>query len=87
MTDAFNGRKADFSGMTGRRDLWIGMVIHQAWVDVNEEGTEAAAATAVPGKKHKRTRPFVADHPFLFLIRDLRDGSILFMGRVVNPGE
>jgi serpin B len=88
MTDAFT-RQADFSGMTGRRDLFISAVVHQAYVDVNEEGTEAAAATGVtmkvtsiaPGK----VPVFRADHPFLFLIRDTRSGSILFLGRMMNP--
>ncbi|UCE59787.1 MAG: serpin family protein [Phycisphaerales bacterium] len=87
MADAFSGRRADFSGMTGRRDLFIAMVIHQAYVDVNEEGTEAAAATAVKMKRSSLGVTFVADHPFLFLIRDKHTGSILFMGRLVNPGE
>ena len=85
MTDAFSGTKADFSGMTGRRDLFISKVIHQAYVDVNEEGTEAAAATAVVLSKGPRPPAFVADHPFLFLIRDRQTGSILFIGRVANP--
>ena len=85
MPYAFSGKKADFSGMTGRRDLFIGMVIHEAQVEVNEEGTEAAAATAVKMKKGACPASFIADHPFLFLIRDNQDGSILFMGRVVNP--
>ena len=85
MTDAFRSGKADFSGMTGRRDLFIGMVIHQAQVNVNEEGTEAAAATAVKMKRTSLPTAFVAEHPFLFLIRDDQTGSILFMGRVVNP--
>lgn len=89
MPDAFSGKKADFSGMTGRRDLFVGMVIHEARVEVNEEGTEAAAATAVKMKRAhpRRRRPvsFIADHPFLFLILDNQDGSIMFMGRVVNP--
>jgi serpin B len=88
MTEAFS-RQADFSGMTGRRDLFISAVVHQAYVDVNEEGTEAAAATGVtmkltaiaPGK----VPVFRADHPFLFLIRDIRSGSILFLGRMMNP--
>lgn len=84
MTDAFYG-KADFSGMTGRRDLWIDDVIHQAQVEVNEEGTEASAATAVVMRKGPRPATFTADHPFLFLIRDKQSGSILFLGRVVNP--
>ena len=87
MTDAFNARKADFSGMTGRRDLYIGMVIHQAAIEVHEEGTEAAAATAVRMKRGAGPPVFVADHPFLFLIRDRESGSVLFMGRVMNPKQ
>ncbi len=89
MTDAFVPDVADFSGMNGKRDLFISAVIHKAYVDVNEEGTEAAAATAVvvgvtsvmPG----RIPVFRADHPFLFLIRDSDSGSILFIGRMMNP--
>jgi serpin B len=64
-------------------------VIHQAYVDVNEEGTEAAAATAVTMKLTSigpdRTPVFKADHPFIFMIRDAKSGSILFLGRVLNP--
>ena len=89
MTDAFVPDVADFSGMNGRRNLFISAVIHKAYVDVNEEGTEAAAATAVVvgiTSVGPRTIPvFRADHPFLFLIRDNRSGSILFIGRVTNP--
>ncbi len=88
MVDAFSGN-ADFSGISGKRDLSISSVIHQAYVDVNEEGTEAAAATAVTMKLTaigpSWTPVFRADHPFLFLIRDNHSGSILFIGRVVNP--
>jgi len=88
MTDAFSD-KADFSGMTGNRDLFISAVIHQAYVDVNEEGTEAAAATGVTMRLTSvgpdMTPVFRADHPFLFLIRDKTAGSILFLGRVMNP--
>jgi serpin B len=86
MGDAFTDR-ADFSGMDGKRDLMLSAVVHKAFVDVNEEGTEAAAATgvvAVPTAAPVR-RVFRADHPFVFLIRDSRSGSILFLGRVVNP--
>lgn len=88
MTDAFSG-KADFSGMTGKKDFCISAVIHKAYVDVNEEGTEAAAATAVVMKTTAIMRPLVfrADRPFLFLIRDNLTGSILFIGRVTNPKE
>ena len=88
MTDAFSS-SADFSGMSGRRDLYISAVIHQAYVDVNEEGTEAAAATAVTMKLLSTmpapTPVFRADHPFVFVIRDNNTGSVLFVGRVVSP--
>lgn len=88
MADAFSGT-ADFSGMNGKRDLFISAVIHKAYVDVNEEGTEAAAATAVvmrlTSAKPEEIPVFRADHPFLFLIRDNCSGSILFIGRVMNP--
>jgi serpin B len=84
---AFTPGAADFSGMNGKRDLFIGKVIHQAWVEVDEQGTEAAAATAVGVMTTSIERPnlFCADHPFLFLIRDRETGSILFLGRVVDP--
>jgi serpin B len=87
MTDAFSG--ADFSGMDGTRSLSISEVVHKAFVDVNEEGTEAAAATAVVIRATavQRVTAFRADHPFLFLIRDRHTGSILFMGRVMNPAD
>jgi serpin B len=90
MKDAF-GAGADFSGMTGRKELAISAVIHKAYVDVNEEGTEAAAATAVVMTR-ALARPmapppvFKADHPFLFLIRDEGTGAVLFMGRVEEAG-
>jgi serpin B len=89
MPTAFGGR-ADFSGMDGTGGLWIDDVFHSAFVDVNEEGTEAAAATAT-SMTMGMTFPiepipvFRADHPFIFLIQDSDTGNILFMGRVVNP--
>jgi serine protease inhibitor len=88
MKQAFSA-DADFSGMDGRRDLFISAVLHKAFVDVNEEGTEAAASTAViMTRAAARINPvFRADHPFVFLIRDTRSGSILFLGRVVNPSK
>ena len=87
MPSAFTPDAADFSGMDGKRDLFISAVIHKAFVDVNEEGTEAAAATGVVvGLTSVQITPeFRADHPFLFLIRDNRTGAILFVGRMVNP--
>jgi serpin B len=91
MPDAFDSLKADFSGMDGRRDLYISRVIHEAYANVDEKGTEAAAATAVTatyGAAPENPPPipvFRADHPFLFLIRDNVTGSILFLGRVMNP--
>jgi len=92
MAQAFSG-SADFSGMTGKRDLAISDVIHKAYIDVNEEGTEAAAATAVGFRALAMRGPveqppvFRADHPFIFLIRDNRSSSILFMGRMADPGN
>ena len=89
MADAFDADEANFSGMDGvERWLYISAVLHQAFVDVNEEGTEAAAATAVimAAMGLPASPPaFRADHPFIFLIRDNRTGSILFLGRVVDP--
>ncbi|MGE3805548.1 MAG: serpin family protein [Gemmataceae bacterium] len=89
MPSPFSDR-ADFSGMNGGKEsLFISNVIHQGFVDVNEEGTEAAAATAVVIRPTSAAidRPVVfrADHPFLFLIRDHTTGSILFLGRLSDP--
>jgi serpin B len=84
-----DGGSADFSGMDGQRDLCISAVIHKAFVQVDESGTEAAAATAVVMNKADAVGPqpvsFRADHPFLFFIRDRQSGSILFWGRLTNP--
>jgi serpin B len=84
MPRAFSDQ-SDFSGMDGSRNLSISEVFHQAFVDVKEEGTEAAAATGVVVKARSVSPRFVADHPFISLIRDVRAGSVLFLGRVVNP--
>ena len=80
---------ADFSGMDGSRKLYLSAVFHKAFVEVNEEGTEAAAATAaIVGLRSIRRGPrFRADHPFLFLIRDKVTGSILFLGRYAKPAS
>jgi len=91
MPRAFHPGRADFSGMAGRPgDLFIQKVFHKAFVEVNEEGTEAAAATAVGvGVTGIPPEPIVvrADRPLVFLIRDTRSGAILFLGRLVNPKE
>jgi serpin B len=89
MPTAFNPGEADFSGMDGSRNLYIGFVIHQGFVEVNEEGTEAAAATGV-GMELTSAMPedpktFKADHPFIFIIHEKETGNILFMGRLENP--
>ena len=88
MSDAFDMMLADFSGMTGSKDLYISKVIHQSFIEVNEEGTEAAAATAVI-MSGKSIAPmiieFKADRPFLFIIRDIKTNTILFIGRFVEP--
>ncbi|MBU3941420.1 MAG: serpin family protein, partial [Nanoarchaeota archaeon] len=87
MPTAFS-MNADLSGMTGNMDLFIDKVIHQAFVEVNEEGTEAAAATAViVALKSSKSDYFMADHPFMFIIQQKATGNILFMGRVVDPGK
>jgi len=88
MPIAFSGG-ADFSGMTGNPELFISEVIHKAFVAVDEAGTEAAAATAVIMKLTAVPESVAAvtiDRPFIFLIRDIETGAILFVGRVLNPG-
>ncbi len=87
MKTAF-GNQADFSRMANAKDLYIGKVIHKAFMVVNEKGTEAAAATAVTMNRlavQQMPIVFRADHPFLFMIIDKRSGSILFMGRLNMP--
>ena len=82
-------QSANFSGMSHSRPLWVSDVIHKAYIGVDEKGTEATAATVVVTRWKSRPIPvfqnFVADHPFVFLIRDNETGSILFLGRFVNP--
>jgi serpin B len=88
MPDAFSAGAADFSGMTGNRELSIQEVVHKAFVSVDEAGTEAAAATAVTmPTSAPPEEPIVVNinRPFIFLIRDIETGSLLFMGRVLNP--
>ncbi len=91
MVDAFGS--ADFSGMDGMKDLFLSAVQHKAWVEVNEQGTEAAAATVAITKRSAIAKPidppvvFRADHPFIFLIRDTASGAVLFLGRLASPSK
>jgi serpin B len=94
MSAAFDRGQADFTGIADPPDprdrLFIGEVFHKAFVRTDEEGTEAAAATAVPMMRigsamPSQPVPFVADHPFLFVIRDNASGLVLFLGRVSDP--
>ncbi len=91
MGDAFDPKLADFSGMDGQRDLYIGAVIHKAFVAVDEKGTEAAAATAVIMQAASAPAGDIVrltiDRPFLYVIRDAASGQILFVGRVIHPSQ
>jgi serpin B len=91
MSVAFN-ENADFSGIDGTRNLYIGEVIHKAFVAVDENGTEAAAATAVIIKYRssaiKKPLPvFIANRPFIFLIRDVQTNAVLFIGKLNDPSK
>ena len=88
--DSATAGAADFSGINGERDLFLSAVIHKAFVDVNEEGTEAAAATGAVVNVTSIQLPvetpvFRADHPFVFAIRDNKSGCLLFLGRLTDP--
>ncbi|KAK2175910.1 hypothetical protein NP493_698g00034 [Ridgeia piscesae] len=89
MGDLFAADKADLSGMDGGRQLYVSSAVHKAFIDVTEEGSEAAAATAVVATNRcmplRPQQEFVANHPFLFVIVDNRSGSTLFLGRLVRP--
>jgi serine protease inhibitor len=90
LTDMFSMNLADFSGIDGTKELFVSKVLHQAVIDVNEEGSEAAAATAVVmmlrcAPSLKDPFEFRADRPFIFFIRDNSTNSILFLGRLVKP--
>jgi serpin B len=85
---AFDPGRADFSGMTDAERLYISAVIHQANIDVDEKGTTAAAATAVVMRAGSVPGELVVlrvDRPYLFALRDLCTGAVLFLGRVVEP--
>ncbi len=88
MKDAFSPGIADFSGIDGSKSLFISEVLHKAFISVDEKGTEAAAATAVIVSRtsiNPEENVFVVDRPFIFVIRDRVTGTILFMGRILNP--
>ena len=86
MVDAFEN--ADFSGIDGNQELFIDEVYHQVFINVDETGSEAAAGSAVEMSR-KGGAPtemtFKADHPFIFLIRDVKSGTVLFLGHMLNP--
>ena len=86
MPDLFND-KADLSGIDGKKQLFVSKVIHKSFIEVNEEGSEAAAATSMGYaiKSLPRVFNFVADHPFLFFIMDDVTGSIVFLGKFAHP--
>ncbi|XP_010151781.1 PREDICTED: heterochromatin-associated protein MENT-like isoform X2 [Eurypyga helias] len=84
--NAFDPVQADFTGMSAKKDLFISKIIHKAFVEINEEGTEAAAATGVLVLRSKApTMTFKADHPFLFFIKHNKSQTILFFGRFCSP--
>ena len=93
MADAFDSTSADFSGLSDSATdpIYLGMVKHKAFVEVNETGTEAAAITAVGGflggapAIPEFIPEFRADRPFLYIIRDVASGSVLFLGRMMSP--
>ncbi|NXK08713.1 SPB10 protein, partial [Herpetotheres cachinnans] len=84
--NAFDSVQADFTGMSVKKDFFISKVIHKAFMEVNEEGTEAAVATGFLVLRSKApTMTFKADHPFLFFIRHNKSQTILFFGRLCSP--
>ena len=88
VSDLFSADLADFSDINGKKGLYVSEVVQKAFIEVNEEGSEAAAATGVVIKGRSlgsRPKKFIADHPFIFCIRDKATGMLLFQGRVVNP--
>ncbi|XP_013784561.1 serpin B10-like [Limulus polyphemus] len=84
MESTFTEINADFSGITGNRDLYLEEVLHQAVIQVNEEGTTAAANTVIQLDNRRKSLELIINRPFLFLIRDNRSGLILFLGRVAQ---
>jgi serpin B len=87
MITAFTPLVPDFSGIDGTNDLYLDFVFHQGFVEVNEKGTEASAATSGGTAATGIPPTFNADHPFIFLIQEMETGNILFMGRVSDPSK
>ncbi|XP_006799209.1 probable serpin E3 [Neolamprologus brichardi] len=87
VSDAFNPTAADFTGVSAEEGLYVSDAFHEVRIEVTEDGTKAAAATAMVLLKRSRAPVFKADRPFLFLLRHIKTGSILFMGRVMNPAD
>jgi serine protease inhibitor len=87
--DAFSAPPADFSGITGAKDLALAEILHAAVIEVSEKGNDVRGSETgeIEDSASVAETEFVADHPFLFLIRDTRSGMILFMGRIVNPKQ
>jgi serpin B len=79
------GNMADFSGMDGSTNLYLSNVFHKSFVEVNEEGTEATAVTLIELNANSAVDEFSVDHPFIFLIRENGIGTILFLGRIIDP--
>ncbi|KAK8382335.1 hypothetical protein O3P69_015334 [Scylla paramamosain] len=87
MKDLFDDQSADLSGISGKKNLFVSKVIHKAFLEVNEKGSEASAATGVVAQVRMLIRPippFIADHPYMFFIYDQRSGLVLFVGRLVK---
>ncbi|XP_013885075.1 probable serpin E3 [Austrofundulus limnaeus] len=87
ISDAFNPTAADFTGISEEEGLYVSDAFHEVNIEVTEDGTKAAAATAMVLLKRSRAPVFKADRPFLFLLRQVNTGSIVFMGRVLSPAE
>ncbi|CAL8343006.1 unnamed protein product [Boreogadus saida] len=87
ISDAFSPTAADFTGISVEEGLYVSEAFHEASIEVTEDGTKAAAATAMVLLKRSRAPVFKADRPFVFILRQVNTGSILFMGRVTNPAE
>ncbi|KAM4561456.1 putative serpin E3 [Fundulus diaphanus] len=87
VSDAFTPTAADFTGISVEEGLYVSDASHEVRIEVTEDGTKAAAATAMVLLKRSRAPVFKADRPFLFLLRQVHTGSILFMGRMMNPAE